>query len=105
MRDTDGLPGELYPMPKRAWTPGPWRVARMAHDYGRSWQVIAPPVRPDGLEQYVTQAWQEKSADPQLIALAPEMAEAILAFADNPMDPHDVFEMAEKLLMIGGSDD
>lgn len=91
-------------MSKRAWTPGPWQVGYVAG--------AGDPYVSTG-EQIVdadyTRGESLTKADAFLIALAPEMAEAILQYEEWVKDrgcqagenaQRDLFDLAEKLRAI-----
>lgn len=94
-------------MSDRPWTPGPWLYRPKSgswhaepdidtgYSYGQAFITT-----PDACDMEF-----RNEADADLIALAPEMAEAILACADQPsydanLIPIDL--MADKLRAIGG---
>ncbi len=85
---------------KRAWTEGPWREC--------SWDPMVPPHvhKDDGSFCMKRNDLPITKADAALIALAPELAEAILAWDDNgqcaPPDSDALVDLAEKLRQIGG---
>lgn len=93
---------------KASWTPGPWRVRSLEEDlfgadiFGSDETLVTPTGEGGGMEWF--------GADVKLIALAPEMAEAILAFCPaegmHATDPNGrAFDaLAGKLRAIGASD-
>ncbi len=90
---------------KRAWTEGPWVVRDGTPVGGGQVWEIASPHAPEVNCYEVASSWENRpTAD--LIALAPEMAEAILAWDDNgqcaPPDSDALVDLAEKLRQIGG---
>lgn len=56
------------------WTPGPWGVRS---DGDNGFEITSPHADPVACHE-VAWTWRENRADAELIALAPEMAEAIL---------------------------
>lgn len=109
-----------------AWTPGPWRVGDLLHVPGLSGTVIESCSSTwEGSPTFVAVSGDidtinvtgigDPDANHALIALAPEMAEAILQLAD-PQEhviedhivhiaaPDAVLELADKLRAIGGAD-
>lgn len=85
-------------------------------------RIVGPPARPDAHETHVTNVWSGGSPDEELIALSPEMAEAILNWTklarsgsrlNHPDGPsvmwkeacEDLLGMADRLLAIGENDD
>jgi hypothetical protein len=68
-------------MSTRSWTPGPWELRG---DY--VCLPLAPGVKPeedDTPPLFDIDTWEARHADGELVALAPEMAEAILGFSDR----------------------
>lgn len=97
----------------RPWTPGPWTYTEDKPYTGSdaNYQVIwdSPDKYDNTLlcdEQYYPSAPTNKH-DAQLIALAPEMAEAILAWDGPEGWKSEMFleDMAAKLRAIGAEDD
>jgi hypothetical protein len=96
---------------KRAWTEGPWVVRDGTPEGGgQVWEIVSPHA-PDVNCNEVASSWENRpTAD--LIALAPEMAVAILAmqivndrgaglWVDDPLRDK-IDDLAEKLRQIGG---
>lgn len=85
---------------ERPWTPGPWK-----------WRTPTEYVTPIGSDGTIvitgTLPFTATDADKDLIALAPEMAEAILTFAEDTSlpspDPTPFLRLAEKLRGIGNA--
>ena len=95
----------------RAWTPGPWKVEHENDVEGDDWYWIASP---DGDTPVYGGTDHEPSpriaANLELTALAPEMAELILAVSEAegfvPVETWQAFDdMAEWLRQMGSSDD
>jgi hypothetical protein len=101
------------------WTPGPWRLTDKPESWQRkrqmTYNIYAPvSVAYDGdpeddlllSDSHYYPVAPEKMADAKLIALAPEMAEAILALDKNGYKMEwQVENMAAKLRAIGVEDE
>lgn len=99
-------------MSSRPWTPGPWVAAPLGSERAKGMVRIA--VHFDIAEsQYRAFHVPTMNADAELIALAPDMAEAILAWVDCECDEHNdhapcskpLLYVYRKLKAIGGDDD
>lgn len=87
------------------WTPGPWNIERGGHEFGEAVDRIGPV---QTAATYADDAWLDVGEpDAQLIALAPEMAEAILWHDENEGPDHSprIEAMAERLRQIGVTKD
>ena len=102
-------------MTETIWTPAPWEARRIHPIAGNYYFIHA--TRNNRAPRYVATVdatSSEDQANAELIALAPEMAEAILALAEPQAQvvdeawavliqpPDAVLELAEKLRKIGG---
>ena len=103
-------------MSEQPWTKGPWQYRRMGYsDSGHElWSLLGAGGEPVGDHE----AFGEPSpANRAIAALAPEMAEAILAFQEQEAPTHDhcdeeescaactIIAVAEQLRSIGASDE
>ena len=97
---------------ERPWTPGPWHVEVQSTAQARAWQwgVHHAHEATDQYRGHNLIAWEiEHRPDADLIALAPDMAEAILAFCPaegmHATDPNGrAFDaLAGKLRAIGAT--
>lgn len=94
------------PISPTPWTPAPWRYVEATNDYGPYADVLAPPLperHPRAVVSHI-----EQGATGRLIALAPEMAQAILAYDEtrrqNGCDAWGGLDVvAEKLRGIGNA--
>lgn len=97
---------------RTAWTPGPWDVRDGTPEGGGQVWEITSPHAPDVNCNEVASSWENRPTA-ELIALAPEMAEAILAMADmcrlwtapkSSLNEYEkgIADMAERLRAIGG---
>lgn len=65
------------------WTPGPWAVEIQATAQARPWLWMVTSAAEQGHDDDVVAAEMHSRSDARLIALAPKMAEAILAMCPD----------------------
>jgi hypothetical protein len=84
-------------MSKTPWTPGPWITGWDAHDCNpRSTITIGYPGIKKG-ERSLSERELQGNANAAIIAIAPEMAEAIMEWDTMPRDAEDVEALEIKL--------
>jgi hypothetical protein len=108
-------------MNETPWTPGPWTIARDDRGWIQGIQPLSPD---DGRHEKGVTYWAAYAddagldvteADASLIALAPDIAEAILAATHAEINPlpypldeyapkwmHDLYDVADRLRAIKG---
>lgn len=90
----------------RAWSKGPWGIDTDSA-YGDVLAIGPNKGQGEGGVCYGRHGIEVSDRDARLIALAPDMADAILACADEPCydaDLRTLWALAEKLMELGSCD-